>query len=82
MSSPWENLPAELPPSGVTSNFVNPPNHDLALIALNAIWVSLMVVFVAIRMGSRVLITRQDIWWDDCQCSFHHFLWTYLLIML
>ncbi|KAH8654975.1 hypothetical protein BGZ60DRAFT_532605 [Tricladium varicosporioides] len=60
--------PAMKPPLGVKSNFINPPSQQPALIILNAVFLALMVIVVAIRLYSKARILR-TIGWDDYTCA-------------
>lgn len=59
------DFPAAQPPPGVKSNFINPPNHEQQLIILDSFWMSLMAIFVVLRIYARFFITRQKIGVDD-----------------
>lgn len=60
------NMPAAAPPPGVKSNFVNPPSLAPTITVLDGIFISLMLVAVAVRVFVRVRGTKA--WgWDDCK---------------
>ena len=60
-----QNEPALRPPLGVLPNFVNPPSFHASVDALEGVFVSFMLVAVAIRVYVRMKITK--LWgWDDC----------------
>lgn len=64
----YANIPVLPPPVGVLSNFVNPKNLAPSLIAVNATFLPLMIIAVAIRIYSRGLIVHA-LGWDDCKLS-------------
>ena len=55
---------ASAPPLGQTANFINPPNHNTQLIVLHTICLTLITLFVGIRVCTRVFVLRQ-FGWDD-----------------
>lgn len=61
-----QNIPVINPPPGTTSNFVNPKTVAPGLIAINAVFVPLMLISVAIRVYVKGSILRA-IGWDDCK---------------
>lgn len=61
----YQNIPAIPPPPGVVSNFNNPKTLAPSLIAVNATFLSLMLIAVSIRIYSRGFIVRA-LGWDDC----------------
>ena len=62
------NLPAASPPPGVRPNFEDPPSYKPSIIALEAVFMTLMGLAVAIRIFVRTRITKA--WgWDDCKLS-------------
>ena len=64
----FANIPALAPPAGVLSNFNNPVSLAPSLVAVNAIFLSLMVIAVTIRIYSRRFIVHA-LGWDDCKPS-------------
>lgn len=64
----FANLPALAPPAGVLPNFNNPKTLTPSLIGVNATFLALMLVAVAIRIYSRGLIVHA-LGWDDCELS-------------
>ena len=61
------NTPAMTPPPGVIPNFDNPPSQDAAIIALEAVFVPLMVLAVLARAWVRLRIVK--IWGlEDTTC--------------
>ena len=64
----FANIPALVPPPGVQSNFDNPRTLRASFIVINAIFLPLMLLVVAIRLYSRGHI-MQKIGWDDCRKS-------------
>lgn len=65
-SSTSFTLPALFPPTGVTSNFVDPISRGKDLIVTSALCITLMVVCIAIRFYTKLRI--KNAWgWDDCE---------------
>lgn len=64
--------PAMQPPNGTTPNFVDPVSRDTALIALNAVFLALMVPVVAVRLYGKAH-TVHKIGWEDCRCLYSAF---------
>ena len=64
----FENTPAIPPPPGVVSNFIDPKTLQPSLIAVNATFLSLMLIAVVIRLYSRGVIVHA-VGWDDCMIS-------------
>ncbi|ERF77190.1 hypothetical protein EPUS_06470 [Endocarpon pusillum Z07020] len=63
----WQNAPASPPPPGVLSNFVDPPSHKPEIIALEGVFLSLMLMAVAVRIFVRLRVIKM--WgWDDYTC--------------
>ena len=60
------DFPAMPPPTGVESNFDNPPSLALDIIVVNAVFLSLMAIAVGIRLYVRLLIANAP-GWDDCE---------------
>ncbi len=58
--------PVLAPPPGVKSNFVDPYSRGPMLVQLNAILLTLVMLFFMMRMWTRVFITR-SLGWDDCE---------------
>ncbi|KAI9375556.1 hypothetical protein BJX61DRAFT_549254 [Aspergillus egyptiacus] len=64
---PLELQPAVPPPPGVESNFDDPPSRQPAIIAMLAVFVSLMLLAVLVRVYARARILKS--WgWDDTTC--------------
>lgn len=64
----WQNAPASPPPPGVLSNFIDPPSHRPEIIALEGVFLSLMLMAVAVRIFVRLRVIKT--WgWDDCKIS-------------
>ena len=59
-------LPAGIPPPGVVPNFKNPPSLAQPIIAVHAVFLSLAVLFVALRLYTKIFLTRL-LRWDDCE---------------
>lgn len=67
--NPLYHIPAQPPPEGKTSDFVDPPSLAYGLITIEAIFTSLMLSTVCVRVFVRLKWTK--IWgWSDCRC-FH-----------
>jgi hypothetical protein len=65
-SNPLDHFPVGKPPPGTVPNFINPPSKGDALVALDGIFVSFMLVAVLIRIYVRVRLVK--VWgWDDCE---------------
>lgn len=69
------NGPAGTPPSGISSNFVNPPNQDATSITACTIFLLLTTVAGSIRLYTKSLLIR-SFGYEDCglllpclQCS-------------
>jgi hypothetical protein len=66
--NPLENIPAGMPPAGTAPNFVDPPSNSRAIVILDSVFISLMLLAVLIRAYVRVKLTK--IWaWNDCESS-------------
>lgn len=65
-----ENFPAGAPPEGVTPNFINPPNHDVLIITLNTVLLTVMWTTVILRLYAKGRILR-TLGWDDCKLLSH-----------
>ncbi|CAI6081636.1 unnamed protein product [Clonostachys chloroleuca] len=52
-------MPAAKPPPGMMPNFVNPPNHNAASVALIIVCLTLATFFYMIRIYSKVIIPRK-----------------------
>ena len=65
----YANLPALAPPAGVQSNFDNPKTLKTSLVAINGIFLPLMLIVVAIRLYSRGKIMHA-MGWDDCNNAY------------
>ncbi|KAI9814561.1 MAG: hypothetical protein M1827_003116 [Pycnora praestabilis] len=63
----YANIPVIPPPPGVQSNFVDPPTLKTSLIAVNAIFLPLMLIAVTIRLYVRSHIVK-TLGWDDLTC--------------
>ena len=62
-------IPAMQPPAGVTSNFIDPPSHNTAIIALNTVFLALMLPVVSIRLYVKAHILH-TMGWDDGKLPF------------
>ena len=67
----FQNIPAAPLPHGVLKpNFVDPPTQAPAIEALEGVFMSFMLIALAIRLYVRTRINKQ--WgWDDCEVSGH-----------
>ena len=61
----YANIPVLAPPKGVQSNFDNPKTLKSSMVAINATFLPLMLLVVAIRLYSRGQIMHA-MGWDDC----------------
>ena len=61
--------PGMLPPTGVTPNFVNPPNHNRAAIAVAVVCLVFVSAATLSRIYSRVFITKK-VELQDCAYCF------------
>lgn len=62
-----DHIPAYPPPPGVTPNFKNPVSLAMPLIVVNVVFISLMAIFVVLRIYTKHFIVCK-LWWDDCRC--------------
>ena len=58
-------MPAGQPPSGESSNFVNPANHGPNLVACNIALLIASTFIVVARLISRTYLTSWKLGWDD-----------------
>lgn len=58
-SSYYANLPAGIPPPGVKPNFANPYSIAPVIIILSAVFTSLMVIVVGMRLFSKAFVIRK-----------------------
>ena len=66
MSSSLANLPAAPPPPGIIPNFVDPPTRVPVIVALEAVFITLMLLTVAMRIYVRLRVTK--VWgFEDCK---------------
>lgn len=66
---PWDALskiPAAKPPPGVVPNFDHPYTRGPLFIALSAIAIGFMYLFMITRFYSK-FCTRRALTWDDCK---------------
>lgn len=61
-------VPGLAPPPGVIPNFVNPHTRGPLLIALTAVAVGIMYVFVITRLYCKFYVQRK-LSWDDCESN-------------
>ncbi|KAK5633635.1 hypothetical protein RRF57_009349 [Xylaria bambusicola] len=65
MASQWGGaLP---PPPGIVPDFVNPPSQRDGNIALHTVLLSIVTIFVSIRIYTRIWITKLSLGLEDCQ---------------
>lgn len=65
---PFDQQPAMPPPPGLETNFVDPPSRQPAIIAMSAVFVSLMLLVVSVRTYTRTRILKS--WgWDDSKAA-------------
>ena len=62
-------LPALTPPQGTAPNFTHPRNRGPVLVIVNGILLGLMMVFLTIRVYTKLAIIRK-VSWDDLTISF------------
>lgn len=62
------NYPAMLPPEGVTPNFVDPYTLGPIFVIVSSVLITIMMIFVVVRIYTRIFINRK-LYWDDCQSS-------------
>ena len=67
MASQW--LGALPPPPGVEPNFINPSDQYAGNIALHATCLTLVTLLVAMRLYTRIRITKANLGVEDCQCT-------------
>jgi len=59
-------IPSLRPPPGVIPNFKHPPSLADALIAVDVVFLALMLVAVGVRVYTKGFILR-SLGWDDCE---------------
>lgn len=62
------NRSAGIPPAGILFNFDNPPNLDVVLHAIFAIFIAITSLMVLIRVYTRHFLLR-FVGYDDCKCD-------------
>lgn len=67
MASPI--MPASPPPPGVTPNFDHPDSIVDSFMATNAACLAIAVLFLALRLYTRIFIVN-SLGWDDCLYPF------------
>ncbi|KAL8818615.1 MAG: hypothetical protein Q9191_007902 [Dirinaria sp. TL-2023a] len=65
MGTQGQIQPAALPPTGMSSNFVDPLNMGPNLVACNIVLLIIAVLVVAARIVSRTVLTDWRLGWDD-----------------
>ncbi len=66
--SSFASLPVAPPPPGIISNFIDPPTRVPVIIGLEAVFLTLMLLTVAMRIYVRMRVTK--IWgFEDCKQS-------------
>lgn len=63
-------FPALEPPLGVLPNFDNPYTRGPMLLALSAVAVGIMYLFVVARFYCKIYVQRK-VSWDDCELTGH-----------
>ena len=67
--------PAGPPPVGVSSNFVDPPNQDAAVIAICTIFLLLVTLAGMIRLNTKSILIR-SFEYEDCELLLStHLVW-------
>ena len=61
-------IPALNPPPGVIPNFVDPYTRGPKLLALSAVAIGVMYLFVMARFYAKFYVQRR-LTWDDCESS-------------
>ena len=61
-------IPALDPPPGITSNFLDPVNRANITVIPCAGIVAVMILFVFLRMYTKIYITHST-GWDDCKIT-------------
>ena len=60
------DIPALLPPPGVTPNFINPPSLGSELLIASIICLTFMALFAGMRFYTKIVI-KNCLGWDDCK---------------
>ncbi|KAH7090473.1 hypothetical protein FB567DRAFT_519937 [Paraphoma chrysanthemicola] len=60
-------IPAAIPPPGVIPNFINPASRAHGSIVTCALLTAFMLVFLVLRMNTKIFILKQ-VGWDDFFC--------------
>ena len=68
MAELWSEILPTAPPPGVTPNFADPQTRTNIFIVVYAVFTSLVVLFVSLRLYAKMWIIR-SIGWDDCECA-------------
>lgn len=63
-----DGVPAAPPPSGVSANLVNPSSERLVLLLVGSIFVTIMLLFVFVRIYTKIKIVKKSSP-DDCMLS-------------
>ena len=66
-----EGVPAALPPPGVVPSHVDPYSDGPVLIIVGSILVAVMLLFVSVRIYTKVKIVRKSSP-DDCESDLTH----------
>lgn len=61
---PLSQIPALKPPPGVKPNFVDPVSLAPAIIAVNVVFLVLMLIALVMRLYTKGILLR-NLWWDD-----------------
>lgn len=63
-------IPALEPPLGVVPNFIDPYTRGPLLLALSAVALGFMYLFVAARFYCKIFV-QHKVTWDDCESTEH-----------
>lgn len=62
---PLDQIPSAEPPAGVTPNFVDPPTKAVELLVIDAVFTSLMLLALLLRVLVRLRWTKGWGWHDS-----------------
>ncbi|KAF2013464.1 hypothetical protein BU24DRAFT_314463, partial [Aaosphaeria arxii CBS 175.79] len=54
------DMPAMAPPAGQTANLENPPNHNGAVVAVYTVCITIVTIFVALRVYAKFIFLRNS----------------------
>ena len=66
--SNWSKIPAEVPPPGVTSNFVDPESNASIATTISCILLPLLVIVVCLRLYCNIWVVRKFAY-SDCNST-------------